>query len=111
MSAKHGHHLEPRHDQFECVFCEATFPSKSSLKSHLERLHTKGSDDDGQVQCCVCSLRFDSDIVLVLHLRTVHSMQAKAAKDLVDEQTGKNRNPIQLECQVARSFKNFSPCQ
>ena len=41
---------------------------------------------ENDFQCCVCSLSFNKKIVLVLHLRTVHSMNQGEAREIVEEQ-------------------------
>lgn len=69
---------------FDCVFCDdKTFGDKEGLQFHLETSHLKVSSD---FQCCICSLSFAKKIVLILHLRTAHSLDSNEARDIVEEQ-------------------------
>ena len=77
-------------NMFECVFCDQTFQSKDPLKEHLLQVHVQGIQPvavPSSIQCCICALRFDNT-VLMLHLRMVHSLSSKEAKDIVDVQLG-----------------------
>ena len=72
-------------EMLECVFCGGTFQNNDLMKSHLVNCHLSQAEN---AQCCVCALRFDKRITLILHLSTAHGLDKNAAKKLVDEQFG-----------------------
>ena len=77
---------------FDCVMCDETFSDKEQLKYHLNVAHltpvtSVTSVSLASFQCCICTLKFDTRIILILHLRKVHSMSPEEAEDIVTELT------------------------
>ena len=71
-----------------CSICGETFARNSSLKRHVEQVH---SNKDGKYECTICKGKFDGAIRLSAHKRRAHGL----SKDKPDPEL-KNRLPCAL---------------
>lgn len=71
---------------FQCTFCSKLYPSNRSLKTHLQRVHSR----DEKPVCNICNKSFASKPALKLHMK-------------------KGDHPINLQCEFCqRNFKRTS---